>query len=155
MYSVPGHWILAQTCFGLRRLGIHESQRTNCNCCGLDREGLWCLWSTSGSVPRDWRLQPRVSFKDVCPSPQAMSSRQLVDFQISREHVPVYDAGFDITSPKQQEFLLNVSTEARWRADLKVRLSVLTWIEVFQKRYRANFPFALDAAAPFLITLFR
>ena len=27
--------------------------------------------------------------------------------------VPVYDVGFDITSPEQQEFLLNVSTEAR------------------------------------------
>ena len=48
------------------------------------------------------------------------------------------DAGFDITSPDQQEFLLNVSTEARWRADLKVRPSVLTWIKVFRKRHRAD-----------------
>ena len=43
--------------------GIHESQRTDCGCCGLDREGLWCLWSTSSSVPRVKRLQPRVSLK--------------------------------------------------------------------------------------------
>ena len=54
----------------------------------------------------------------------------------------------------QQEFLLNVSTEARWRADLEVPPSVLTWIEVFRKRHKANFPFAQDAAAPFLITFF-
>ena len=67
----------------------------------------------------------------------------------------MYDAGFDITSPEQEEFLLNVSTEALWRADLEVRLSVLTWIEVFRKRYRAYVPFAQDAAAPFLITPFR
>ena len=72
----------------------------------------------------------------------------------SSEAVPVSNAGFDITSPEQQEFLLNVSREARWRADLKVRPSVLTWIEVFRKRHRANFPLAQDAAAPFLITFF-
>ena len=67
----------------------------------------------------------------------------------SSEAVPVSDAGFDITSPEQQEFLLNVSTEARWRADLEVRPSVLTWIEVFRKRHRANFPLVQDAAALF------
>ena len=44
--------------------------------------------------------------------------------------------------------------EARWRADFEVRPSVLTWIKVFRKRHRANFPFAQDAAAPFLITFF-
>ena len=49
----------------------------------------------------------------------------------SSSAVPVYDAGFDITSPEQQEFLLNV-----------------------RKRHRANFPLAHDAAAPFLITIF-
>ena len=68
--------------------------------------------------------------------------------------VPVCDAGFDITSPEQQELLLNVSTEARWRADLEVRPSVLTWIKVFRKRHRADFPIAQDAAAPFLKTFF-
>ena len=40
--------------------------------------------------------------------------------------VPVYDAGFDITSPEQREVLLNVSTETRWKADWEVRPSVLT-----------------------------
>ena len=37
---------------------------------------------------------------------------------------------------------------------LGIRPSVLTWIEVFRKRHRANFPLAQVAAAPFLITFF-
>ena len=31
-------------CSGLRRLRIHECQRTNGGCGGLDREGQWCQW---------------------------------------------------------------------------------------------------------------
>ena len=37
---------------------------------------------------------------------------------------------------------------------LRIRPSVLTWIEVFRKRHSTNFPLAQDAAAPFLITIF-
>ena len=70
--------------FGLRRLRIHESQRTNCRCCGLDREGQWCLWSTSGSL-----ASSTTSFHRRCfvHRHRGMSRRQLVDFQISRKRV--------------------------------------------------------------------